>query len=70
MITLASGADPKELLEAQRKDYIATIKSILDNDVSKKTMFATLKEQQGHKDTKLVDLPLDVLQTLLGILLA
>ena len=67
---LHKGTDPTELFEKQRKDYISTIKNILDNDVSKKTMFATLKEQQGHKDTKLVDLPLEVLQTLLGILLA
>ena len=66
---LNEGTDPKELLEKQRKDYIKTIKDILDNDVSKKTMFSTLKEQQGYGETKLVDLPLDVLQTLLGILL-
>ena len=67
---LHKGTDPEELFEKQRQDYIQTIKNILDGDVSKKTMFATLKEQQGYKDTKLVDLPLDVLQTLLGILLA
>lgn len=67
---LHKGTDPKELLEKQRQDYIATISNILKEDVSKKTMFPILKEQQGHKDTKLVDLPLDVLQTLLGSLLA
>lgn len=67
---LHKGTDPKELLEKQRQDYIATITNILKEDVSKKTMFPILKEQQGHKDTKLVDLPLDVLQTLLGSLLA
>lgn len=67
---LKEGTDPAELLEKQRQDYIATIKKILDEDVSKQTMFPILKEQQGHKDTKLTDLPLDVLQTLLGILLA
>lgn len=67
---LHKGTDPKELLEKQRQDYIATISSILKEDVSKKTMFPILKEQQGHKDTKLADLPLDVLQTLLGSLLA
>lgn len=67
---LQEGTDPAELLEKQRLDYINTIKEILDNDVSKQTMFPILKEQQGHKDTKLADLPLDVLQTLLGILLA
>ena len=66
---LHKGTDPKELLEKQRVEYINTIKNILDNDVSKKTMFPILKEQQGHKDTKLTELPLDVLQTLLGSLL-
>lgn len=67
---LHKGTDPQELLEKQRTDYIKTIADILKNDVSKKTMFPVLKEQQGHKDTKLADLPLDVLQTLLGSLLA
>ena len=67
---LHKGTDPEELFEKQRQDYIQTIKNILDGDVSKKTMFATLKEQQGYKDVKLTELPLDVLQTLLGILLA
>ena len=67
---LHKGTDPKELLEKQRQDYIATISNILKEDVSKKTMFPILKEQQGHKNTKLADLPLDVLQTLLGSLLA
>lgn len=67
---LKEGADPQELLEKQRLDYINTITHILDTDISKKTMFPVLKEQQGHADTKLVDLPIDVLQTLLGVLLA
>lgn len=67
---LNKGTDPNELFEKQRLDYINTIKNILESDASKKTMFPILKEQQGHKETKLVDLPLDVLQTLLGILLA
>lgn len=67
---LHKGTDPKKLLEKQRADYIKTITEILKSDVSKKTMFPVLKEQQGHKDTKLADLPLDVLQTLLGSLLA
>ena len=67
---LNEGADPEELMEKQRQDYINTISGILDSDISKKTMFPLLKEQQGHKDTKLIELPLDVLQTLLGTLLA
>ena len=67
---LKEGVDPQELLEKQRVNYIETIQSILDKDASKRTMFPMLKEQQGHKETKLTDMPLDVLQTLLGILLA
>lgn len=67
---LNKGTDPQELLENQRKDYVLTIKDLLDKDASKKTMFPMLKEQQGYKDTKLTDLPLEALQTLLGILLA
>ena len=67
---LEQGTDPAELLERQRQDYIATITGVLDKDVGKKTLFPVLKEQQGFKDTKLTDLPLDVLQTLLGIMLA
>lgn len=67
---LKEGADPAVLLEAQRQDIIKAITSILDNDVSKKTMFPTLKEQQGFKDVPLTELPLGVLQTLIGILLA
>lgn len=67
---LNEGTDPAELLEKQRLDYIATIKGVLDNDASKRTMFPELKRQQGFENEKLVDLPLSVLQTLLGIMLA
>ena len=67
---LQKGTDPAELLEKQRVEYVNTIKKILDEDVSKKTMFPMLKEQQGYKDVKLTDLPLEALQALLGILLA
>lgn len=67
---LNEGADPETLKEAQRQDYINTLTELLDKDTSKRTMFPMLKEQQGYKDTKLVDLPLNVLQTLLGIMLA
>lgn len=67
---LNEGTDPAILLEAQRQDLIKGITSILDGDASKKTMFPLLKEQQGFKDVPLVELPLGVLQTLMGILLA
>lgn len=65
---LSEGADPAELREKQRVEYIGIITSILDADVSKKTMFPMLKQQYGHKDTKLTDLPLDIIQMLFGAL--
>ena len=67
---LKEGVDPAVLLEEQRKDLIKGISAILDGDASKRTMFPVLKEQQGYKDVALTELPLDVLQTLIGILLA
>ena len=67
---LNEGADPATLLEAQRQDLIKGITNILNDDASKKTMFPILKEQQGFKDVPLTELPLGVLQTLIGILLA
>lgn len=67
---LAEGVDPAILLEAQRQDLIKGITAILDENTSKRTMFPMLKEQQGQKDVALADLPLRVLQTLIGALLA
>lgn len=67
---LNEGVDPEELKEQQRLEYIKLITDVLNKDTSKKTMFPALKAQQGHKDTKLKDMPLDVLQTIMGILLS
>lgn len=67
---LGEGVDPAELLERQRLEIIAEITQLLDADVSKKTMFPMLKEQQGVKDVRLKDMELPVLRTLLGILYA
>ena len=67
---LAEGADPAELLERQRQELIAATTDILNSDPSKATMFPILKEQQGVKDIALVDLSLEKLRTLIGILLS
>lgn len=66
---LKEGTDPAELQEQQRLDYVEAISNILDTDLSKQTMFPVLKEQIGVKDTKLADLPLDKVRTLLGMLI-
>jgi hypothetical protein len=66
---LAEGADPAVLKEEQRQELIVAVTELLDNDSSKATMFPILKEQLGVKDVALIDLPLDVIRTLLGILI-
>ena len=63
---LADGVDPNELLEKQRQDYILAVKDILDKDQAIRTMWNVLKTDLGHADTKLVDLPLDILKRLYG----
>lgn len=66
---LAEGADPAELQEQQRQEYIKVIVSMLDADISKRTMFPLLKEQVGVKDKELTELSLDKVRTLLGMLI-
>lgn len=66
---LAEGADPAVLKEEQRQELIVAVTELLNNDSSKATMFPILKEQLGVKDVALIDLPLDVIRTLLGILI-
>ena len=66
---LKDGADPAVLMEQQRLELIQATTEILNSNPSKATMFPILKEQLGLKDTPLVDLPLDKVRTLLGILI-
>jgi hypothetical protein len=66
---LQEGADPALLQEQQRQELILATKNILDSNQSKATMFPVLKEQIGVKDIPLVDLPLDTIRTLFGILI-
>lgn len=66
---LEEGADPEALMEQQRLELIQTTKEILDSNPSKATMFPILKEQLGFKDVPLVELTLETVRTLLGILI-
>lgn len=61
---LADGIDPAVLLEQQRQDYIAAIKTHLDSTPSAKPIWEIMKQDAGHKGTKLVDIPLDVIKSL------
>ena len=66
---LHEGTDPAILQEQQRVEYIQAITDILEQDVSKKTVFPIYKEQLGVKDTLIKDLPLKTLRTLIGMLI-
>ena len=61
---LEEGVDVDTILEQQRQDYIIAVKTFLDNNEAARPIWAMLKEDAGHKDTKLNDLPLPVLKSL------
>lgn len=59
---LDEGTDPEVLLEKQRTEYINAIKNILDNKPNLKAIWDVMKTDEGHQNTKLTDLPLDVVK--------
>ena len=58
------GADPAELLEAQRLEYVEAIKEHLDAHPNKVTIWNVMKEDANFKDFKLTDIPLNGLKSL------
>ena len=66
---LAEGADPAEMLEKQRQEFINEIKHILDNSKSKQTVWNIYKDELGVTDTPLDEMSLDVVRKLLGRLI-
>lgn len=67
---LAEGVSIEELLEQQRQDYIAAITAVLDTNTSAKTIWNVLKEDAGVKDTKLTEIPLQILKHLYSQIIA
>jgi hypothetical protein len=65
---LEEGADPAELLEAQRLELVKVANEILNSNPSKATMFPILKKDFGLEDMKLADMTLDQVRMILGIL--
>lgn len=63
---LAEGADPAEIMEQQRQEFIATIKSILDSSTSKKTVWTIYKDELGVADVQLEDMSLEIVRKLLS----
>lgn len=63
-VYLEDGVDPEMLLEQQRQEYIIAVKELLDSKPTLKAIWQVAKTDAGYKDTKLPDMPLDVLKTL------
>lgn len=61
---LEEGASPEELLEQQRQDYVTAVKNYLDTHKNAVPVWTVLKKDAGYEDTKLTDMPLDVLKKL------
>lgn len=61
---LEEGADPTELLEQQRIDYINAIKTYVKANPTQKVIYDNLKKQQGYDNVKLDDITLDGVKTL------
>lgn len=61
---LEDGADPNALLAQQKEEYIKAVTDYLKNKSAAKTVWNELKKQEGYADTKLAELPLDVIKRL------
>lgn len=61
---LDEGIDPEVLLEERRKEYIENVKAFLDGNKNAVPLWKQLKKDKGYEDTKLDDMPLDVLKEL------
>lgn len=61
---LEEGADPSEILEQQRQDYIKGVKEYIANNPAKKPIWNILKQEQGYDKTKVEDIPIEDLKKL------
>lgn len=61
---LEEGADPEELLNKQKEDYVKAVEDYLKAHEAAKVVWKELKKQAGYAETKLVDLPLAVIKEL------
>jgi hypothetical protein len=59
---LEEGADPNELLEIQRMEYVQAITDYLDSKKSAIPIWLVIKEDVGCKDIPLEEMPLDILK--------
>ncbi len=63
-VYLEEGADPLQLLEQQRQDYIQAVTEYLNSHPNAKPIWDVMKKDAGYGDTKLTDIPLGILKQL------
>jgi hypothetical protein len=63
-VYLEDGVNPKELLEQQRLEYVNAIKEQLDAKPNLKMIWKVLKKDAGFEETKLEDMPLNIIKGL------
>ena len=61
---LEEGADPHELLEQQRLEYVTALKTHLDKNPQIVAIWKVMKKDAGFENIKLEDIPLDALKKL------
>lgn len=67
---LDEGADPNELKEQQRVEYVQALKDLLDKQSSKKAIATVMKKDAGYEDKKFSELPLDVIRKIYSDLIS
>lgn len=61
---LEEGVDPDTLLAQQKEEYVTAVTAYLKEHSAAKVVWNELKKQEGYEDTKLADLPLDIIKKL------
>lgn len=59
---LAEGEDPAKLLEMQRQEYIQALADLMDSNITKKSIWPTIKAELGQENVSLKDLPLNAVK--------
>jgi ABC-type dipeptide/oligopeptide/nickel transport system ATPase subunit len=67
---LKEGVDIAELKEQQRLERIAELERFLDNDQSARSIYPTIKKQQGLEDKALEDFTLEEVRAIIQIVMA
>ena len=61
---LEEGADPAELLEQQRQEYVQAVIDFCENDKAQKPVWDMIKQAYGYEKTKINEIPLKDLKAM------